>query len=244
MESSQATIRPRTQKRPSSRPARTAWQQPVNIACESSKLRDRRSPWAQPMFGTSDMSSAYRQIPNPPDEAAAMIVAYCDMEANALRYAILKAHLYSLASAVMNFNRTPCFLTALTRRVAAACTANYFDDSGVMDFIAARGSAQSFLWQAYTMLGLMLDADKDDVASQRHVLGLLLDLTRVISHDSMRVQTPSWTTSTASSPATTVRLQRLPNSGPAGVGLMCHVWQMRPRWADRPYPAPVPRLGP
>ena len=79
-----------------------------------------------------------------------MIVAYFDRDVvDDLRYAVLKAHPYGLAAAALNFN-----LTGLTRRVAAACAANYFDDSGVLDFASARGSAQSFLWQAYTLLGL------------------------------------------------------------------------------------------
>ena len=127
----------------------------VSAACKFclellSESEGNAPPWAQPFLGTSDMSAAYRQIPNHPEEAAATIVAYFDREADELRYAALKAHPYGLASAVLNFNRTPCFLTALTRRVAAACAANYFDDSGALDFISARGSAQSFLWQAYT----------------------------------------------------------------------------------------------
>ena len=165
----------------------------VSAACKYciQLLRDDEGhlpSWSQPLFGTSDMSSAYRQIPNHPEEAAAMIVAYCDREVNELRYAVLKAHPYGLAASVLNFNRTPCFLTALARRVAAACASNYFDDTGVLDFAAARGSAQSFLWQLYTLLGFTLDPDKDGpMASQRHFLGLLLDLARALSDTSMMI---------------------------------------------------------
>ena len=47
---------------------------------------------------------------------------------------------------------------------------------------------QSFLWQLYTLLGFTLDPDKDGpMASQRHFLGLLLDLARALSDTSMMI---------------------------------------------------------
>ena len=199
------------------------------------------------LLGTSDMSAAYRQIPNHPEEAAATIVAYFDREADELRYAALKAHPYGLASAVLNFNRTPCFLTALTRRVAAACTANYFDDSGVLDFVSARGSAQSFLWQAYTLLGFKLDPDKDGpMASQRHFLGLLLDFTHVLLDKSMRIHLKEGLaesllanikeilTSNRCTPAEAAKLRQV------WLGLLCHVWQVWSWRTGRPNPKAVP----
>ena len=35
---------------------------------------------------------------------------------------------------------------------------NYFDDCGVMGFICARGSGMNWLREAYTLLGLLLEA--------------------------------------------------------------------------------------
>ena len=71
----------------------------------------------EPQFGT-DMSSAYRQLPNAPSEAQAMIVCFFDPDCKDLRFARLKAHPYGLSAAVINFNRVPAIMTALVRRAA------------------------------------------------------------------------------------------------------------------------------
>ena len=90
------------------------------------------------------MKAAYRQ-PNDP--------AFFDEVAGAVQYALLHA-LFGLAAAVLNFNRVPAFLTAVVCRVASVCSANYFDDCGVLDFVCARGSGLSLLRSAYDLLGL------------------------------------------------------------------------------------------
>ncbi|CAE7488397.1 unnamed protein product [Symbiodinium sp. CCMP2592] len=121
--------------------------------------------WAEPHFGADDMASAYRQLPNLPEEAAALFVAHFD------------AHPYGMAAAVLNFNRVPALMTAAGRRMVGVCATNYFDDSGVLDFVCARGSGQSALLLLYDCAGLVLDpAKQSPMASQRPFLGVLLDL--------------------------------------------------------------------
>ena len=78
--------------------------------------------WSEPHFGTEDMKSAYRQLPNDPSERQALIVAFYNVESvesSVVKYAFLRAHPFGLSAAVPNFNRVPALLTALVRRVAA-----------------------------------------------------------------------------------------------------------------------------
>ena len=144
--------------------------------------------WAEPQFGTVDMSSAYRQLPNAPSEAQAMVVCFFDPDCKDLRFARLKAHPYGLSAAVINFNRVPAIMTTLVRLAAAVCAANYFDDSGLVDLSSARGSGQAWVNAAYGLAGLILDQVKEvPMASQRPFLGVLLDLTGVLHDAVLRV---------------------------------------------------------
>ncbi|CAE7557407.1 Dnmt3b [Symbiodinium sp. CCMP2456] len=144
--------------------------------------------WALPLFGTDDMSAAYRQIPNSPLEQQAMIIAYFDEDHSELRFAKLRAHPYGLASAVLNFNRVPLLLAAWARGAGGVCCTNYFDDSGTLDFACSRASGQALLLCSYKCAGLSLDFNKrTPMAVQRHFLGVLLDLSAVQSQAEMRV---------------------------------------------------------
>ena len=143
--------------------------------------------WSEPHFGTEDMKAAYRQLPNDPSETAGLIIAYFDPDAQEVRYARLRAHPFGSA-AVLNFNRVPCFSAAVVRRVAAVATCNYFDDFGVLDFVCSRGSGISFLCEAHRLLGLFLDEAKaGPMSSQRHFLGILLDLAAVLDEELLKI---------------------------------------------------------
>ncbi|CAE7513615.1 DNMT3B [Symbiodinium sp. CCMP2592] len=138
--------------------------------------------WAQPVFGSEDMSSAYRQLPNIPCEAAGLVLAYWDPDLDEVRYAILRAHPFGLASAVVNFNRVPCLGTACLRRMTGACVTHFFDDSGILDLTSAHGSAQECVNAVYQSMGVRLDILKQQpMATQRLFLGVLLNLSRALS---------------------------------------------------------------
>ena len=144
--------------------------------------------WAQPVFGSEDMTSAYRQLPNVPSEAAGLVLAFWDPDVREVRYAILRAHPFGLASAVLNFNRVPCLGTACLRRIAGACVTHFFDDSGVLDMASAHGSAQEAVNTVYQCFGVRLDALKQQpMATQRLFLGVLLNLSRALSDRAMLV---------------------------------------------------------
>ena len=144
--------------------------------------------WAEPHFGTEDMKAAYRQLPNDPDEQAGLFIAFYDPDDQQVKYVHLRAHPFGLSAAVLNFNRVPCLSTAVVRRLAAVAACNYFDDFGVLDFVCARGSGVSFLREAHNLMGLVLDAVKQGpMATQRHFLGILLDLTAALDKQILRI---------------------------------------------------------
>ncbi|CAE7614995.1 ddx1 [Symbiodinium sp. KB8] len=72
--------------------------------------------WAQVVFGTEDMDHAYRQMPNMPEEAPGLVVGIWHPAEQIVKYAVMRAHPFGLASAVLNFCRLPTLATAATRQ--------------------------------------------------------------------------------------------------------------------------------
>ena len=145
------------------------------------------SPWLLQVFGTHDMASAYREIPNVPHEAPALVIGIWHPGHEAVRYAIMRAHPFGLASAVLNFNRFPALATAVVRQCTSTAAAAYFDDTGVFDLACNRGSGQECVWKVYTCLGAALDpAKQQPMASQRCCLGVLLNFAGVV--ESLQMQ--------------------------------------------------------
>ncbi|CAE7300004.1 DNMT3A, partial [Symbiodinium necroappetens] len=133
--------------------------------------------WAQVVFGTEDMDHAYRQMPNMPEEAPGLVVGIWHPTEQIVKYAVMRAHPFGLASAVLNFCRLPTLATAATRQWTGTATAGYFDDSGILDAVSARGSGQESLHTVYGALGVTLDAPKrQPMSTQRTFLGVLLNL--------------------------------------------------------------------
>ncbi|CAE7369278.1 unnamed protein product [Symbiodinium sp. CCMP2592] len=122
---------------------------------------DEIPEWAQLCLGTDDMSSALRQLPNDPAED--------------VRFAILHAHPFGLASSVVNFCRVPALLSAIVRRCMGTCATHYFDDTSTLDTVAAMGSGQEAVHTVHMLSGISLDAAKrQPMATQRVFLGVLL----------------------------------------------------------------------
>ncbi|CAE7158869.1 DNMT3A [Symbiodinium necroappetens] len=144
--------------------------------------------WAAPVFGSEDMSAAYRQLPNVPADAPGLVLGYWDPDLREMRFAVLRAHPFGLASAVLNFNRIPCLGTACLRRCTASCVTHFFDDSGILDVSSSHGSAQECVNVLYQCMGVQLDPPKQQpMASQRVFLGVLLNLSRTLFDRTMLV---------------------------------------------------------
>ena len=144
--------------------------------------------WAQVVFGTEDMAHAYRQVPNMPEEAPGLVIGIWHPVEQSVKYAIMRAHPFGLASAVLNFNRLPTLATAATRQWTGTAVAGYFDDSGILDLSCARGSGQDSLNVVYEVLGVTLDPTKrQPMASQRTFLGVLLSLAGVHETQAMSI---------------------------------------------------------
>ena len=66
--------------------------------------------------GTTDMKSAYRQVPVHPDQQRFHIVALWHPSRAQWMFAELHALCFGLSSAVLQFNRVPCHFLAFMRR--------------------------------------------------------------------------------------------------------------------------------
>ena len=122
------------------------------------------------------MASAYRQIPNRPDEEAGLIVAWFDLQDDAVRFAILHARPYGLGTAVLNFNRLPALTSAFARRAFGAAVTHYFDDTGILDLSSGAGLAQEAVVNIAAAIGIRLDPVKQQPMNvQRIFLGVLLN---------------------------------------------------------------------
>ena len=134
------------------------------------------------------MSAAYRQLPNVPADAPGFVLGYWDPDLQEMRFAVLRAHPFGLASAVLNFNRIPCLGTACLGRCTASCVTHFFADSGILDVSSSHGSPQECVNVLYQCMGVQLDPPKQQpVASQRVFLGVLLDLSRTLYDRTMLV---------------------------------------------------------
>ena len=137
-------------------------------------------PWCQLVFGSDDMSSAYRQVPNCPEEARAWSLpgGMFRRVLSCMRYSTV--HPYGLATAVVNFCRIPALTTAVCRRFFATAAVSYFDDTGTLDTAAAAGSGQEGVALVHSLCGFRLDPGKQQpMAIQRLFLGVLLDFSRM-----------------------------------------------------------------
>ena len=144
--------------------------------------------WFVPVFGCVDMQSAYRQIPNVPEESPLLIVAIWHPRVSEIRYALMRAHPFGLSSAVLKFNRLPALATAVARQCLATAAAFYFDDTGIFDLACSRGSGQESLQCVYQVFGAVLDELKQQpMASQRVFLGVLLNFAGASDKLSMQV---------------------------------------------------------
>ena len=70
-----------------------------------------------------------------PEEATALVIGIWHPAEGAVKYAIMRAHPFGLASTVLNFCRLPTLATAAIRQWTGTASAGYFGDSGILDVI-------------------------------------------------------------------------------------------------------------
>jgi hypothetical protein len=124
--------------------------------------------WLVFTFSTDDLPDAYRGCPVAPCDQAVSIVAVWTPEG--WRFLKLYALAYGLASAVVHFNRLPCLVVALARRVFLTMAAFFFDDVGTLDFQGQAG--QESVHEILSALGAPPKPSKSFPPSGcRHYLG-------------------------------------------------------------------------
>ena len=96
-----------------------------------------------------------------------------DIEKKCWVFAVYKGATYGLLSAVMNFNRLPCLVTAFTRRCTGVLVGAYFDDNLIVDIEAAAGEGQRIVQQKYSAVGAPMSEKK------RIPMGLHLSLIHI-----------------------------------------------------------------
>ena len=76
------------------------------------------------------------------------------------QYQEVWGRLFGFSSAVLNFNRWPRFLQAVTRRVLGIMFAMYIDGAAFQDVSSAKGSGQDVVRKSFAMIGAPLAPDK------------------------------------------------------------------------------------
>ena len=85
-------------------------------------------------LASDDLQNAYHVVPNSPHQLNLCVVALRNPKTNKMEFYISYAHLFGLSAAVVNFNRLPELMTAITRRIGQATSWHFFDDQGTLDF--------------------------------------------------------------------------------------------------------------
>ena len=155
------------------------------ISCENSEFPAR----VQSMFydllgavemkvGTDDWKKAYRQIANA--QLHLNVVALYDPKSKKVWYFVVRGHCFGMISSVNNFNRVPKFTAAILRRLFFCPTAPYYDDACHVSPTFAAASCQSMHVKLHSLLGFLLEMDKQELmALVRPFLGVVTDFTSI-----------------------------------------------------------------
>ena len=134
----------------------------------------------QPFLDTEDLADSYGSIPNHSGHHKHCVVAlmHPHWKGNKARmvFAFSRAHLFGYGSAVLNFNRVPCFLAAACVRLGAIPCWHLFDDTGIMSLLREKSSAVDFASVVFST-GVVPFADKkrQPLSDRRLHLGVFND---------------------------------------------------------------------
>ena len=94
-------------------------------------------------------------------------------------FVISKAHLSCFSAAYNNFSRLPELLVAATRRINGVMTWHFFDDTGILQLLRERGSAQGSLIDMFALSGFPVSPEKHQEAVVKQVhLGVFHDFSK------------------------------------------------------------------
>ena len=107
---------------------------PVDIVCIVASVLDVRgqtaSEWLEFVIGLDDLLDAYRYVPVIPAHQRFSISSIYNPEKRVWNFFVMYGHPFGLEAAVLNFNRRPTLVMAVSRRITACATAAFFDDFG------------------------------------------------------------------------------------------------------------------
>ena len=90
---------------------------------------------------------------------------------------MMYGHPFGLEAAVLNFNRRPTLVTAVSRRITACATSAFFDDFRELDLLCYHGGGQRSLQVVMQTMGVRPSPSKHVPAGfRRQYLGQSVDL--------------------------------------------------------------------
>ena len=114
-------------------------------------------------LSADDLADACHGVPNIPSQMNLCVVAMRKPHTGKTEFYISKTHLFGLSAAVVNFNRLPEMMTAISRRVGFSPSWHFFDDQGTLDFEEASPNnrqcedasmaASEFVGYVYNLIG-------------------------------------------------------------------------------------------
>ena len=136
------------------------------------------------LIGLDDMRAAYRRIPVASPWFT--VFAIWSFVRRRVEYYFLPGHTFGMASSVLNFNRFPHLLVAMSRTLFAVVCDHFFDDYVIVDSVDGGSSGQEALAFAHELVGQAVEPKKRKGMAQRNVaLGQLADVSR--AHDEQLV---------------------------------------------------------
>ena len=114
----------------------------------------------EPRLSTHDMTSAYRQIAVAPEHSRFSVIAVYSPVSKSWVYGELDGFPFGVTPAVLEFNRIPAFLTAVSRRWLAIPVVSFYDDFKIIGVQAGGGSEDRSFQEVVSLTGYKLDPPK------------------------------------------------------------------------------------
>ena len=154
---------------------------PVDILCIMTAVfsvwGESALDWLEFVIGLDDLLDAYRYVPVLPTHLRFSISSVYNPAQRVWNFFIMYGHPFGLEAAVLNFNRRPTLVTAVSRRITACATSAFFDDFRVLDLLCYYGGGQRSLQVVMQILGVKPSPAKHVPAGfRRQYLGQSVDL--------------------------------------------------------------------
>jgi len=141
--------------------------------------------WFGLVAGTEDLWKGYRQMHALERDQAVAIASFV-REDGVRVYTELFGLPFGLMSAVIQFNRVPCVITACLRRLLLMMTSHYFDDSSQLELNLIAATTKTQVIRFFKLCQVVIGHDKSQrMTGVVKFLGTLTDLTRIQSDDAI-----------------------------------------------------------